>query len=126
MMQNLALLFTILSITSAQDVVVPSDNCQWRGASYGQMNVCEGNEIAIGSCGSGKNDDCGSGDWHQLLCCDMPDYVYSDCVDYKGEHGSELSCPELTNDMGSLVEGACGSGLNHDCEGSTHIVSHRK
>eukprot|EP00095_Tigriopus_kingsejongensis_P004825 maker-scaffold1088_size63410-snap-gene-0.17 protein:Tk04825 transcript:maker-scaffold1088_size63410-snap-gene-0.17-mRNA-1 annotation:"unnamed protein product" len=107
----------------SQGITVPTDNCQWRGEKYGHALQCEPNEIVIGSCGSGKRDDCGSGEWHQLLCCEMPDYTYDNCIDYKGEHGQEISCPEKSNDDSMLLEGSCGSGTWHDCNGgSTHIA----
>ena len=100
-------------------IEIPTNGCQWRGEKYGHMIQCEGNELAIGSCGSGKNDDCSSGQWHQILCCDMPDYLYQDCLEYRGEHGQEISCVE--KDL--LLEGHCGSGTYSDCDGVTHIVS---
>ncbi len=41
----------------------------------------------------------------------------------QGEYGDNLSCPELMHDDSTLIEGICGSGMYHDCDGSTHIVS---
>ena len=62
--------------------------------------------------------------WHQLLCCRLPGYIFYDCQDFKGEHGQELSCPELMHRPNALLEGSCGSGMWHDCPGkATHIVS---
>ena len=129
-----------------QDIEVPTDNCVWRGGNYGEDNVCEGNELPIGSCGSGQNDDCDDGVWEQLFCCDMPDFHYQDCVDYKvfnfikihvcssyngaifhqGDNGQPLSCPEESNDPGLILEGACGSGFQENCDGFTHSVNHAK
>ena len=81
--------------------------------------------MAIGSCGSGKNDDCDNGQWHQLLCCDMEDYHWQECTEYKSDHGKDLSCPDLLNYNGAILEGACGSGMWSDCQGETHIVSNQ-
>ena len=35
--------------------------CDWRGADYGVMNQCDGDEIPVGACGSGYQGDCRSG-----------------------------------------------------------------
>ena len=56
------------------------------------------------------------------MCCDLADYIFLDCLDYHGEHGQDLSCIDLGNDNNLLLEGACGSGMFHDCEGLTHTV----
>ncbi len=118
------LLVTVLSFVVGQNVYVPTTNCVWRNASYGHTNTCEGNEVVIGSCGSGHNPDCDKqqGYYHQLLCCDMYDYyVYSACQDFGGTYGQHLSCNALND--GSLVEAACGSGRLADCNGQYHTIS---
>ena len=44
---------------------IPQTNCDWKGADDGVMNMCDGNEIPVGACGSGANDDC-SGQFTQV------------------------------------------------------------
>ena len=53
----------------------------------------------------------------QILCCDMPEYVYGNCLETQGDFGEQISCAE-----GSILEGICGSGRRADCDGSSHIV----
>ncbi|TRY72589.1 hypothetical protein TCAL_03119 [Tigriopus californicus] len=121
-MKAFACVLFLTTLVWAQNIEVPTDSCMWRGAKYGQMNACEPNEIVVGSCGSGRRDDCDSGQWHQLLCCKMPEYTYENCLEYKGEHGQDISCSQQAHDDSMLLQGACGSGLQHDCGGTTHIA----
>merc|ERR1711860_34224 len=94
-----------------------------RGESYGRNVQCEGNEVVYGSCGSGKNDNCGTGIWFKLLCCDLAGYHFENCMDHYGEHGQNLECPLLDGADDRVLEGACGSGTYGDCaNGSTHSV----
>ena len=30
-------------------ITIPTDNCEWRDQTYGEWNMCYGNEIAIGT-----------------------------------------------------------------------------
>ena len=65
-MRVLVILFAAVAVAlsgsaSGEIINVPQDNCFWRGARYGAMTYCEMNEIAVGSCGSGLNDDCDNG-----------------------------------------------------------------
>ena len=57
----------------------------------------------------------------QILCCDMPEYVYGNCLETQGDFGEQISCAE-----GSILEGICGSGRRADCDGSSHIVGREK
>ena len=41
-------------------------DCTWRGQRFGQLNSCDPNEIAVGSCGSSDQADCQDGNWHEL------------------------------------------------------------
>ena len=106
---------------------------------WGRENFCEGNEVrieniiktvafvacssffskqvAVGSCGSGSNDDCGPSIYHQLLCCDMPEYHYENCVQYNGDYGEPMTCKDKTHSDAEILCGACGSGGHRDCEG---------
>eukprot|EP00095_Tigriopus_kingsejongensis_P005918 maker-scaffold825_size91437-snap-gene-0.14 protein:Tk05918 transcript:maker-scaffold825_size91437-snap-gene-0.14-mRNA-1 annotation:"hypothetical protein" len=115
-------LLLLTSVVLGQVPVVPTDNCTWRGVKYGTMVFCEANEVVRGACGSGKDDNCGTDIWHSVLCCDTEDYFWTDCVDYNGSHGQDLSCPFLTQNPNSLMEGLCGSGEDSNCNGSGHTV----
>lgn len=121
-MKSLAFVLLLAATVLSQNIEVPTDKCTWRGAGDGQMHVCESHEIVVGSCGSGRRAKC-SGEFHELLCCAMPEYTYDSCADHNGGHGEHLSCPELNKDPGSLLEGACGSGLGKDCNHEVHAVS---
>eukprot|EP00095_Tigriopus_kingsejongensis_P005919 maker-scaffold825_size91437-snap-gene-0.15 protein:Tk05919 transcript:maker-scaffold825_size91437-snap-gene-0.15-mRNA-1 annotation:"unnamed protein product" len=121
-MKTLISLMLLISPILAQDLVVPSDSCSWRGAQFGVEASCEPNEIAVGACGSGEDDNCGTGIWHALLCCEMPNYFWQNCIEHRGSHGENLSCPFLTHDPNMLVESQCGSGKNSDCEDHGHSV----
>jgi len=116
--------FSLLSkaASAQEDIHIPFDKCIWRGDTYGQMNQCEGNEILIGSCDSGRSADCNNGFFQQALCCDLPGYHWETCFDFHGDHGVHLSCPNLMGNDGSIMEGQCGSGMFEDCGGSIHTV----
>ncbi len=58
----------------------------------------------------------------QILCCDIPDYHYENCLDYTGDWGEHISCPERTADDGMVVTAYCGSGGDKDCKDNSHIV----
>ena len=51
-------LCSIASTALADQIIIPQDACFWRGQTYGELLYCESGEVAVGSCGSGKNDDC--------------------------------------------------------------------
>lgn len=107
---------------NGQDITIPSDGCSWRGEKFGRTVQCDGNEVVIGSCGSGGHVDC-DGHTHQLLCCDLDNFVYSDCLEFQGDYGIHLSCPELTKDKDTMVEASCGSEGGRDCHSeSAHTV----
>ncbi|TRY68410.1 hypothetical protein TCAL_06201 [Tigriopus californicus] len=109
-------------IGNGQDITIPSDGCSWRTEIYGHINQCDGNEVVVGSCGSGDGRDC-NGLTHQLLCCDLDNFYYSNCLEFYGGYGVHLSCPELTKDPDTMVEAACGSEKGLDCHnGSSHSV----
>lgn len=63
----------------------------------------------------------------QLLCCDMPNYHYEQCVQFNGDFGELLTCKDMTHSDAEILEGACGSGRDPDCEaGSYHEVRNRR
>ena len=43
----------ILGQASAQNITIPTDNCEWREQTWGEWNECYGNEIAIGKISRG-------------------------------------------------------------------------
>ena len=45
-------------------IEIPRDDCEWRAGDEGNMaNRCDGDQIAVGACGGGFNNDCpGSAD----------------------------------------------------------------
>ena len=45
-------------------IEIPRDDCEWRAGDEGNMaNRCDGDQIAVGACGGGFNNDCpGSSD----------------------------------------------------------------
>ena len=50
---------------------------RWLSAGWETVLKCDGNQVAVGSCSSGREGDCPGGAGHQLLCCDLPEYYYS-------------------------------------------------
>ena len=50
-------------------IEIPRDDCEWRAGDEGNMaNRCDGDQIAVGACGGGFNNDCpGSVDTALLL-----------------------------------------------------------
>ena len=53
-----SLLLLALALGAASGIDIPQTNCEWKGADDGVMNTCDGNEIPVGACGSGANNDC--------------------------------------------------------------------
>jgi len=43
--------------------------CRWRGAKYGWLQQCQGDEVMVGACTSGRNADCGKKTWTGINCC---------------------------------------------------------
>jgi len=98
-------------------IVIPTDNCEWREQTWGQWNQCYGNEIAIGSCGSGQGKECHDGVYaHGIYCCDLPGYSFTECEEKMGDWGQDVDCGQKP------VGGECGSGENHDCGNQAHGV----
>ena len=124
-MKQFLVLISLLSLAFTAEVHIDTSSCVWRGERYGITAQCEGNEVAWGQCGSGRNDDCGSNIWHKLLCCDLDAYHFENCMVHGGPEGSYLDCTALDGAPDRLLEGACGSGAGDDCPGETsHTVSH--
>ena len=46
---------------------IPRDDCEWRAGGLGNMaNRCDGDQVAVGACGSGFNNDC-PGELSQII-----------------------------------------------------------
>ena len=76
----------------------------------GVVNTCGGNEMVIGSCGSGGNADCQNGHHDELLCCTIPGYYFEGCQDYFAREGEHVACFQRSlPDFSMVMEGACGS-----------------
>ena len=54
--KKIVALASLFVVSRAFDI--PRDDCIWRSGNYGWFNSCEGNEVAIGGCGSGSNANC--------------------------------------------------------------------
>ena len=40
-------------------IKIPRDDCEWRAGGLGDMaNRCDGDQLVVGACGSGFNNDC--------------------------------------------------------------------
>lgn len=97
------------------------NGCEWREETYGTFSWCKEDEIAIGSCGSGRRKDCQGNDgkfFHGLYCCKLPGYSvdYKNCENKRGSWGQNVDCDQRS------VRSACGSGFRKDCDNSAHMV----
>ena len=89
--------------------------------------------------------DCPDGAGHQLLCCAVPGYFYSDCGVFGADHGVNNDCRDHGTGLlleasfyfsylviysnlyqylfaYSFVKGSCASGENHDCLGFSTLA----
>jgi len=117
--------FFALSVVKGQ-IVIPDNDCRWITAKdFGDDLKCDGNEVAVGSCsggGSFSHKDCPGDTVHQLKCCAMPEFYYSDCDTYNSDYGVPIDCRD--HDEGTqIVEGQCHSGSAHDCHGDANQVA---
>merc|ERR1712029_1084868 len=120
------LIFFVLNVVKGQ-IVIPSDDCRWITApDFGDDLKCDGNEVAVGSCSGGGSfgqKDCPGNTVHQLKCCAMPEFYYSDCDTYNpdectweyGGYGQMLECGRSDE----VLVGRCGSGSKRDCPGDS-------
>ena len=80
--------------------------------------------MAVGSCSGGGgfgHKDCPGGTVHQLKCCALPEYYFSDCNTFNSDWGVPIDCREHGD--GLVLEGQCHSGENHDCHGAANQVA---
>ena len=58
-------------------IEIPRDDCEWRAGDLGNMaNRCDGDQLAVGACGSGFNNDCPGDTFTLVQCCRVPDFYY--------------------------------------------------
>ncbi|XP_023343480.1 uncharacterized protein LOC111712951 [Eurytemora carolleeae] len=101
-------------------IEIPRDNCDWRGAHWGDFIACDGDQIAIGACGSGKDGYCLGSYYTAIQCCTFDGFYYGGCeVANSIDWGVPVSCVGL-NGQNHLVESLCGSGGGKDCDGHSH------
>ena len=93
---------------------------RWLSAGWETVLKCDGNQVVVGSCSSGRHGDCPGGAGHQLLCCDLPDYYYSACDTFSGGWGVQMDCRDHE---GPVMEGQCHSGEHADCHGSGNLIT---
>ena len=77
------------------------------------MLKCDGNQVVVGSCSSGRHGDCPGGAGHQMLCCDLPEYYYSACDTFSGGWGVQMDCRyrvDMKLDVVHLMKYALASG----------------
>merc|ERR1712080_723389 len=104
------------------EIKIPEEGCRWISESFGGENKCDGNEVAVGSCGSGRHTDCNNQNAVTMLkCCDLPGFFYTDCTKHGANWGVPMDCTQLKG-TAPLVEGICGSGFRHDCHGQGHEI----
>ena len=83
---------------------------------------CDGDQLAVGACGSGFNNDCPGGTFTLMECCRVPEFYYGTCEVRGGTWGELLACPDIHTGDGHLLEGLCESGSNYDCNGHASEV----
>merc|ERR1711971_1302882 len=121
---KLGLVFAIFSSTNG-GITIPKENCRWVGASDWNTELkCDGNQVAVGSCSGGGgfgHKDCPGGTVHQIKCCDMAEFYYSNCNTFNSDYGQPIDCRDHGDTL--ILEGQCHSGQHHDCHGSANLVS---
>ena len=58
---------------------------------------------------------------HQLECCQLPEYYYSDCNTFSSSYGIGIDCRDHGENL--VMEGQCHSGHNDDCHGNFNQVT---
>merc|ERR1719282_1837744 len=123
----ISLLFTISihAFVTGDGIPIPKDNCRWITATDWDTELkCDGNEVAVGSCSGGGgwgHKDCPGGTVHQLKCCEMPEYYYSNCNTFNSDFGVPIDCRDHGD--GLILEGQCHSGFHADCHGDFNLVT---
>jgi len=112
-----------LGVTRA-GIEIPRDNCRWLTApDWNTVLKCDGNEVVVGACSGGGgwgHKDCPGGTVHELHCCAVPEYYYSNCDEYTSDWGVGIDCRD--HGEGLVMEGSCHSGDHHDCHGAANQI----
>ena len=58
---------------------------------------------------------------HQLKCCAMDSFYYTDCDSFSSNYGVPIDCRDHGD--GLILEGQCHSGFGADCHGDFNQVS---
>merc|ERR1711970_1185540 len=118
-------LFLVFSVSFVLGgIKIPRDNCEWRNSVAGSMgNRCDGDQLVVGACGSGFNNDCPDSTFALVECCQLPDFYYGSCEVRSGSWGELLECARDDE----VVMGRCSTGGGHtgngDCpEGNVHGI----
>ena len=113
---------SVLILQSQAGIKIPQDDCDWLISPDFNDDIlkCDGNEVAVGACGGETNRDCPENSAHQLKCCAIHGYYYSDCNAYGADHGVNNNCRD--HGLTLLLEASCNSGEHHDCHGSSTIA----
>ena len=70
---------------------------RWVGASTWDTELrCDGNQVVVGSCSGGSGQlhlkDCPGETVHQIKCCDMQNFYFSDCTTIESDFGEPIDC----------------------------------
>merc|ERR1712029_133771 len=113
---------TLLFSFAFGGITIPKDDCRWMVAEDWETDLkCDGNEVAVGGCSSGFQKDCPGGTVHQLKCCAMDTFYYTDCDSFSSNYGVPIDCRDHGD--GLILEGQCHSGFGADCHGDFNQVS---
>ena len=58
---------------------------------------------------------------HQLKCCALDSFYYSDCDNFDSNYGVPIDCRDHGD--GLILEGQCHSGFHADCHGDFNLVT---
>ena len=91
---------------------------RWMKTSiFGRNLECGSNEVAVGACSGGGqwgSKHCPESTVHQLKCCVVPQYSYSNCITKSSDYGIPIDCRYHGQ---KVAKGQCHSGEYKDCSG---------
>ena len=92
----LSLVLLVISSSAHAGITIPREDCRWVSASDWDTELkCDGNQVAVGSCSGGGgfgHKDCPGGTVHQIKCCDMINFYFSDCNTFNSDYGQPIDC----------------------------------
>ena len=114
MLSEFKFLLLVISYKAHGGITIPKEDCRfvktcsiccsscwilfvrWSGASDWDTELkCDGNQVAVGSCSGGGgfgHKDCPGGTVHQIKCCDMQNFYFSDCNTFNSDYGQPIDC----------------------------------